>query len=97
MTYPAACLISYLSMAYLLAKLSQLLTHKLGSPKCLVAGISGCSDIFVINRIAKRKIRFEKIGLELIISDIANGCLGALIFYAIKKTIIVTVLRVGTF
>ena len=97
MTYIAACLISYLSMAYLLAKLSELLIHGLGSPKCLVAGISGYSDSVVIKRIAKRKIRFEKIGLELIISDIANGCLGALIFYAIKKRIIVTVLRMGTF
>ena len=42
--------------------------------------ISGYSDIFVIKRIAKRKIRFEKIVLELIMSDIANGHLGALIF-----------------
>ena len=52
----------------------------LDSPQCGVAGISGCSDIYVIKRIAKLKKRFEKIGLELIMSDIPNGYLGALIF-----------------
>ena len=67
-------------MAYLLAKFPELLMHRLGSRKSVVAGISGCSDIFVIKRIAKLKIRFEKIGLELIMSAIANGYLGAPIF-----------------
>ena len=47
-------LMAYLSVAYLLAELSELLTHSLGNPKCVAAGISGCSDIFVIKRIAKR-------------------------------------------
>ena len=59
--------------------------HRLGSPKCVVAGISECSDIFVIKRIAKRKIRVEKVELEVIMSDIAIGYLGALIIFAIKK------------
>ena len=54
MTYTTAGLISYL------------LIHRLGSPKCVVRGISGCSGMFVIKRIATRKIRFERIGLELI-------------------------------
>ena len=39
---------------------------------------------FVIKRIAKRKIMFEKIGLELIMSDIANGYLGALDFLPLR-------------
>ena len=39
----------------------------------LVAGISGCSDSFVIKRLAKQKNRVEKIELELIMSDIAIG------------------------
>ena len=52
----------------------------------MVAGISGCSDIFVNKRFAKRKIRVEKIELELIMSDIVMGHLGALIFFAIKKS-----------
>ena len=67
-------------MVYLLAKLCELLMHRSGSPKCVVARTSGCSDIFVIKRIAKQKIRLEKIGLELIMTDIANGYLGALTF-----------------
>ena len=67
-------------MAYPLAKLSELLIHGLGSRKCVVAGISGCSDIFVIKRISKQKIRVEKIKIKLIMSDIAIGYLGALIF-----------------
>ena len=45
MTYATSCLISYLLISYLLAKLSELLIHRLGSPKCVVAGISVCSDI----------------------------------------------------
>ena len=46
MTYVTAGLISYLSISYLLAKLSELLIHRLGSPKwCVVAGISVCPDI----------------------------------------------------
>ena len=55
MTYATAGLIhiSYSSMVYLLAKPSELFIHRLGSPKCVVAGIHGCSDIFVIKRIAK--------------------------------------------
>ena len=34
-------------LAYRLAKLSELLIHRLGCPKCVVSGTSGCSDIFV--------------------------------------------------
>ena len=77
-------LISYLSSSYLLTKLSELLIHRLGSPKCVVAKISVCSDFF-IKRIAKRKIRVENIELELIMSDIVIGYLGALIFFANMK------------
>ena len=48
-----------------------------------MCGIFGCSDFFFIKKsIAKRKIRVEKIELELIMSDIAIGYLGALIFFA---------------
>ena len=43
MKYATSCLISYLLISYLLAKLSELLIHRLGSP--VVAGISVCSDI----------------------------------------------------
>ena len=41
-----------------------------------------CALIFFIKRIAKRKIRLKKIELELIVSDIAIGFLGALILFA---------------
>ena len=40
MTCPSAGLTSYLSISYQLAELSELLIHMLGSPKCVVAGIS---------------------------------------------------------
>ena len=90
-------LMDYISLAYLLAELSELLIHSLGNPKCVAAGISGCSDIFVIKRIAKRTKRVEKIELELIKSDIAIGYLGALIFFAIRKIFMVTVHRAATF
>ena len=45
MTCATAGLISYLSISYLLAKLSELLIHRFCSPKCVVAEISVCSDI----------------------------------------------------
>ena len=96
-TYATAGLISYLSISYLLAKLFELLIHRLGSPKYVAAEISGCSDFFFIKRIAERKIRVEKIELELTMSDIAIGYLGALIFLANMKNFMVTVLRAGTF
>ena len=61
MTYATAGLIiSYLSISYLLVKLSELLIHKLGSPKCVVAETAVCSDIFFIKRFAKRKIRISR-------------------------------------
>ena len=97
MTCATAGLISYLSISYLLAKLSELLIHRFCSPTCVVVKISVCSDIFPIKRIAKRKIRVEKIELELIMSDIAIGYLGALIFFANSKKIMVTVCRAGSF
>ena len=65
MTYATAGLISDLSISYMLAKLYELLIHKLASPKCVAAGISGCSDIFVIEIIAKRKMRVETIELDM--------------------------------
>ena len=63
----------------------------------MVAGISVCSVIFFIKRISKRKIRVEKMELELIVSDIAMGYLGALIFFSNMKNVIVAVRRAGTF
>ena len=44
-----------LSISYLLAELFELLVHKLGSPKSVVVGISVCSNIYFIKRIAKWK------------------------------------------
>ena len=63
----------------------------------MVAEISMRSDAFFIKIIAKRKIRVEKIELELIMSDIAIGYLGALIFFANMKNFMFTVHRAGTF
>ena len=54
----------------MLAKLSELLKHRLSSPKCVVAGKSVCSDMFVIKQIVKRKLMVEKIELELFTSGI---------------------------
>ena len=61
MTCASAGLTSHLSISYLLAELSELLIHRLGSPKCVVAGISVCSNVFFIKRIAKQKIRISLI------------------------------------
>ena len=56
-----------------------------------------CSDIFfIIKKIAKRKIRVEKIELELIMSEITIGYLAALIPFANMKNFMVTVRRAGT-
>ena len=55
MTWASAGLTPHLSISYLLTKLFELLVHKLGSSKCVVAGISVCSNIYFIKRIAKRK------------------------------------------
>ena len=70
MSCATAGLISYLSISYLLAKLSEP-----DSPKCVL--------FIFIKRIVKRRIRAEKIELELITIDIAIGYLGALILFAI--------------
>ena len=43
-------LTTYLSMAYMFTKPLELLIHRLGSPKCVVARISGCPDIFDVKR-----------------------------------------------
>ena len=57
-----------------------------------------CALIFIfIKRIAKRKIRVEKIELELIMSDIAIRYLGALIFFVNMKIFMVIVHLAGTF
>ena len=61
MTCATAGLISNLSISHLLAKLSELLMHRLGSPKGVVAGISVCLDIFFIRRISKRNIRVSPV------------------------------------
>ena len=98
MTCATASLISYLSSSYLLAKLFELLIHRLCSPKCVVAEISVCSDIsFPLKELPNEKIRVEKIELELIMSDVAIRYLGALIFFANLKKIMFTVCRAGTF
>ena len=66
-----AGLTSYLSMVYQVAKLSELLAHRLVSAKCVVAGISGCSDILPIKRVAKEK-KFEKKLFRSSMGDITN-------------------------
>ena len=56
MTCATAGLISYLSISYLLAKLSELLIHMFCSPKCVVAEISVCSDIsFPLKELPNKK------------------------------------------
>ena len=47
MTCALAGLTSHLPISYLLAKFSELLIHRLCSPKCVVAGISECSNIMI--------------------------------------------------
>ena len=59
MTCARAGLTSHLSILYLLAELSELLIHRLGSPKCVVAVISVCSNIHFIKVVTKRKIRIS--------------------------------------
>ena len=54
MTYATTASISYLSILYLLAKLSLLLIHRLGSPKRGVEGIYVCSDLFFILKNAEQ-------------------------------------------
>ena len=57
-----------------------------------------CALIFLfIKRIAKLKIKVEKIELELIMSDVTVRYLGALILFANLKNVMVTVSRAGTF
>ena len=53
--------INFISVKYLLTKLFELLVHKLGSSKCVVAGISVCSNIYFIKRIARQKKRISLI------------------------------------
>ena len=55
MTCASAGLTSHLSISYLLAELSELLVHRLGSPKCVVAGISMCSNIFSLKELPNEK------------------------------------------
>ena len=43
-------LTTYLSMAYMFTKPLESLIHRLGSPKCVVARISGYPDIFDVKR-----------------------------------------------
>ena len=57
-----------------------------------------CALIFLfIKRIAKLKIRVEKIELELIMRNVAVRYLGALILFANLKNVMVTISRAGTF
>ena len=46
MTYATAGLISYSSISYMLAKLSEILIHRLGSPKFGGRDIYRCSGLF---------------------------------------------------
>ena len=46
MTYATAGLISYPSISYMLAKLSEILIHRLGSPKFGGRDIYRCSGLF---------------------------------------------------
>ena len=72
--------------------------HRLCSPKCVVADISVCSDVyFPLKELPNEKIGVEKIELELSMSGVAIRYLGALIFMANLKTFMVTVCRAGTF
>ena len=48
-------LTSDLSISYLLAELSELLIHKFGSPKCVFAAISVCSNILFIKKLPNEK------------------------------------------
>ena len=57
MTCTTAGLISNLSISYLLAKLSELLIHRLGSPKGVVTWVSVCLVIFSLEELPNKKIR----------------------------------------
>ena len=70
MTWASAGLASHLSISYLIAELFELLVHKLGSPTCVVAGISVCSNIYFIKRIAERKKRISLIPLPVTTAEI---------------------------
>ena len=89
MTCATAGLISYSSISYLLAKLSELSIHRFCSHVCGQRDICVLRYFFVIKRITKRKIMVEMIELELIKSDVAIRYLGALIFFVNLKKIMV--------
>ena len=74
MTWASAGLASHLSISYLIAELFELLVHKLGSPTCVVAGISVCSNIYFIKRIAERKKRISLIPLPVTTAEIRPSC-----------------------
>ena len=44
-----------------LAVLSELLIHRLGSPKCVIIGISVCSDLFSLKEFPNKKIRISPV------------------------------------
>ena len=49
-------LTSHLSISYLLSEeLSELLIHRLGSPKCVVAGMSVCSNVFSLKELPNER------------------------------------------
>ena len=58
MTYATAGLKYYLLISYMLANMSDLLIHRLGSPKCAVAGIYGYSNSFLIKRITNLTVQW---------------------------------------
>ena len=59
MTCATAGLVSYLSISYLLADLSELLIDRLGSPKCVVAEVSVCSDSFPLKELPNENKGWE--------------------------------------
>ena len=61
MACATAGLISCLSISYMLAKLSELLIHRLCSPKYVVAGLSVCSIYFSLKELPNEKIRISTV------------------------------------
>ena len=57
MTWASASLTSHLSISNQLAELFELLVHKLGSPKCVVVGISVCCNIYFIKELPNEEKR----------------------------------------
>ena len=71
-------LTTYLSMAYMFTKPLELLIHRLGSPKCVVARISGCPDIFDVKinfLVTVRRTGTFLVYIYMVISDTHSNTL----------------------